>query len=131
MFVCSSPQEALEEGETISTPTGPTTPGTPVSQIDTPPTIDTPEDQDSPTLLPVDTPDEPSGDTSGKESDREVGETEAPGKEEDNEGVTVVYCFFLLCCILYVEHSCVQVFTDNIIMDFKFRIILGPRCRFF
>ena len=83
LFVCSSPQEALKEGETISTPTGPTTPGTPVSQIDTPPTIVTPEDQDSPAQLPVDIPDQPSEDTSGKESDGEVGETE--GKQEDKE----------------------------------------------
>ena len=89
MFVCSSPQEALEEGETISTPTGPTTPGTPVDQIDTPPTIATPEDQDSPAQLPVDTPDEQPGETKqGKESDTEVGETEDLGKKEDEEGTT-------------------------------------------
>ena len=86
MFVCSSPDEALNEGETISTPTGPTTPDTPVSQIDTPPTIATPEDQDSPTQLPVETLNQPSGDT--KQGKGEVGETEDLGEKEDEVRVT-------------------------------------------
>ena len=82
MFACSNSQEALTEGA----PTGPTTPGTPVSQIDTPPTIVTPEDSSA--QLPQDNPDQSSGDAKqGKESDTEVGETEVSGRQ-DGEGAT-------------------------------------------